>query len=141
MPKPPPTFDTLQHVAEIYNNETNWAPTRAVVDGLGINPRTALRWIGRARGAGLITRGRPTGAPVGPFLCDTHGTVVSYQRRGCRCDECRAAHTERAQRARLSRQARNADAPHGTASGYDNWKCRCATCRAANSDARRATCV
>lgn len=64
-------------------------------------------------------------------LCD--GSRASY-RRGCRCDQCRAANAEMHRRWRVNAAAR-ADAlgvSHGTTARYTNYGCRCDQCREAN---------
>lgn len=59
-------------------------------------------------------------------------------KRGCRCDECRAANTRmyKAGYERRRQRAATADFQHG-ASGYGNWGCRCETCTKAHSAACR----
>ncbi len=75
-----------------------------------------------------------------------HGCDAGYA-RGCRCDECRAAHAEyERERGRARRQAAEAGKPayspepdrwrplvHGTP---DAWRrnCRCGPCRQAHAD-------
>jgi hypothetical protein len=64
----------------------------------------------------------------------THGLPSTY-RHGCRCDECRTAHTADCAARRAQRSERPADeVPHGL-SGYNNWACRCGTCSLAKSEA------
>ena len=76
---------------------------------------------------------------IGPNA--THGAASTY-RNGCRCGECRAAHTERTRWERQSRADRlNADpklAPHGTYTTYENWGCRCKDCAAAHRERMRS---
>ena len=57
-------------------------------------------------------------------------------RRGCRCDDCRAAHAAykldlKERRRRTGRIPRTVK--HGTKSTYLNWSCRCRACTAANA--------
>jgi hypothetical protein len=59
----------------------------------------------------------------------THGTRYSYDRRGCRCDTCRTANSERKQRERIARLTAGT-LSHGTRAGYDSG-CRCGDCKAA----------
>jgi len=64
-----------------------------------------------------------------------HGMELRY-RRGCRCDECRAAATAARRRRRAKAAAwmmRRDDPRHGTYNGYGNLGCRCDLCRAANT--------
>ena len=69
-------------------------------------------------------------------MTTTHGLPSTY-RHGCRCEDCRVAHTaytvvERAVRAeRLA--ADPTLAPHGKRTTYTNWGCRCALCVTANT--------
>jgi len=54
--------------------------------------------------------------------------------RGCRCEECKAGHAERAaqQRERRRQRALDPEDPrHGTLSFYSNYGCRCDRCRSA----------
>lgn len=64
-----------------------------------------------------------------------HGTTASY-RRGCRCDDCRAANTECHRELRAKRKARKTPEAieHGKGA-YVNWGCRCEVCTKANSEA------
>lgn len=56
-----------------------------------------------------------------------HGENRGYQ-RGCRCDDCRAAHSAYNIRRRRARAATPPELiPHGT-SGYSNYGCRCPVC-------------
>jgi len=61
-----------------------------------------------------------------------------YNNWGCRCTECRAAHSEWlwTYRNRLANLPFE-DKPHGTDNGYVNYRCRCAECRAAHADLKR----
>lgn len=61
----------------------------------------------------------------------THGGSGSTYSYGCRCDECRAAHSKRTL---LARRRRRKQLPytllyHGEYSTYINWQCRCEECR------------
>ena len=66
-------------------------------------------------------------------MTEQHG--YNAYRRGCRCDICRAANTERCAEYRAKRLERAAsdgvpdDVEHGH-SAYQNWGCRCDICRA-----------
>ena len=64
-----------------------------------------------------------------------HGTATSYNKQGCRCDECRCAH---AAYVRGARERRSATPPpsHGL-NGYTNYGCRCEVCREAGRVARQ----
>jgi hypothetical protein len=63
----------------------------------------------------------------------THGLASTY-RHGCRCEDCRTAHTIQAAAERARRAERSRDeVPHGTFGGYVNWACRCDPCSEANS--------
>jgi hypothetical protein len=70
---------------------------------------------------------RKSAAPI------KHGSFVGY-RRGCRCDECKAARVAHDRAAKLSRKERAEEAAftHGV-SGYTRWGCRCETCSTAKS--------
>lgn len=64
-----------------------------------------------------------------------HGEFGRYS-QGCRCDECRAANSERcgARRQQAKTDPSRADrAGHGKASTYKNHSCRCKECCAAHS--------
>jgi hypothetical protein len=63
----------------------------------------------------------------------THGKPGTY-RRGCRCDECRAANTRYAREERKKRRERleTAQFKHGAAA-YTNWGCRCEVCTKAHT--------
>lgn len=64
-----------------------------------------------------------------------HGNANGYTNRGCRCDECCAAHTAAARRLRRSKNGLPAGDPrHGTRNAYKNWNCRCAQCKKAHAD-------
>jgi hypothetical protein len=60
-----------------------------------------------------------------------HGTVKSYA-KGCRCDDCRRANTER------HKALKGKEPPSHGRSGYSNYGCRCDICRAAHSEAMRS---
>lgn len=67
-----------------------------------------------------------------------HGTVNGYNNYDCRCDRCKKAHADDAQKRKTDR--RNAPTPrhvHGTVNGYDNYGCRCTRCKAAHTGAAR----
>lgn len=67
----------------------------------------------------------------------THGKASTY-RHGCRCDDCRSAHTDHCKRKRAERRSRpHEEIPHGLG-GYRNWNCRCEVCKAAKSEANAA---
>jgi hypothetical protein len=80
----------------------------------------------------LQTHGDPLYEPPEPV----HGRSGRYN-SGCRCDECKAAHSVRMRglfaqlRARLA--ADPSAAPHGAEGTYSNWGCRCEDCKAAHS--------
>lgn len=60
-----------------------------------------------------------------------HGTAYRYK-RGCRCEECKAATRE------LKRKMKLRGPPqHGTESGYKNYGCRCEECKAAGAENNR----
>jgi hypothetical protein len=66
------------------------------------------------------------------------GSGAAYVHHGCRCDECTAANTARAQRRRLERKGLTPHQDsHGRFSTYVNWWCRCLLCRRAAELARR----
>jgi len=70
-----------------------------------------------------------------PSIDHGHGHSATYG-KGCRCDECRAAHTARCRKRRAdsAKDPSRADrAGHGKASTYKNHGCRCIACREANS--------
>lgn len=59
-----------------------------------------------------------------------HGKASTYTNHGCRCDACRAAHTEVCYRARMRRYSNPVPAGlHGTYNAYTNYGCRCDACR------------
>ena len=61
---------------------------------------------------------------------DTHGHVQCYN-AGCRCEECKQAHTVRMDKARKAREAKKLDPNdprHGTVNLYRNFGCRCVPC-------------
>lgn len=66
-----------------------------------------------------------------------HGTVNTYSRYGCRCDECVSVVYERNKQARERRRARasagDPSVPHGARWTYADWGCRCDRC----TEARR----
>ena len=70
-----------------------------------------------------------------------HGSVSTYINWGCRCDECKAAHSANLARQREARFARmKADPtirPHGTMATYSGWGCRCEACVAAATTYKR----
>ncbi|MFE6126678.1 hypothetical protein ACFQ6Q_00175 [Streptomyces sp. NPDC056437] len=73
-----------------------------------------------------------TPAPPKPIR---HGRVGGY-RRGCRCDECRAANARAQQNSKARRSADPAAidrAGHGKATTYVNYGCRCDPCKHAGS--------
>lgn len=55
-------------------------------------------------------------------------------RRGCRCEDCRAANAAYTKQLREGRQKQLSTTPiaHG-ADGYTNWGCRCEACRRAHA--------
>lgn len=77
-----------------------------------------------------------------------HGTVYAYDKKGCRCEDCRSKGKEW-KRALPSRQRRYKrdfiegrvvpDSVHGTPSGWSYWRCGCEACRenARLSDAKQ----
>lgn len=69
-----------------------------------------------------------------------HGRTYRYD-RGCRCEECRTAHSERCARELANRKERLAvDStirPHGDTNTYRNWGCRCDLCTDAYTSATR----
>lgn len=90
----------------------------------------------------MTGRERPTVSliqgEIGPSA--RHGNASTY-RRGCRCAECKKAHTARILRMTADRTRRLAEdpslAPHGKRSTYSNWGCRCELCTEANTVACR----
>lgn len=62
-----------------------------------------------------------------------HGTRSAYDRRGCRCEQCKAGvrTIRKAEAAKL--RAKSHLAPHGSPSAYFNWGCRCDLCKKAGS--------
>lgn len=64
------------------------------------------------------------------------GSASGYRSGGCRCDECKAAHSARTKAERRQRQQRlpEADVVHGTWGTYSNWGCRCEECVRAGSE-------
>ena len=69
-----------------------------------------------------------------------HGRMSTYNRRGCRCDECRRASAEFHAKMRRQRAAKLAAGevvvPHGKANTYINYACRCEDCTEAASKRR-----
>jgi hypothetical protein len=66
-----------------------------------------------------------------------HGHYRTYM-KGCRCDACRKANSDKwaADLAARKQEPFRADlAGHGKCSTYKNYGCRCDACRAANRDA------
>lgn len=58
-----------------------------------------------------------------------HGTENGYINYACRCEPCRAAHTDITyQRKQRRLQKPVPDHVHGTANGYGNYGCRCVGC-------------
>lgn len=72
----------------------------------------------------------PSGKPI------THGgSGTAYANYGCRCDECKAANSERTKRRRLERYQETAPpGAHGKYSTYSNWGCRCEPCSLAGAE-------
>lgn len=72
-----------------------------------------------------------------------HG-ANGYEARGCRCDVCRAARTQRQSRWQKSEKGKAflaklkgkpvPEGKHGTTYAYQTYACRCDLCRAANTD-------
>lgn len=66
-----------------------------------------------------------------------HGGTGTLYNRGCKCDECRAAHSVRMQEARVVRHEKmllgEVNPPHGKVSTYTNYLCRCDPCVAAHA--------
>lgn len=56
-----------------------------------------------------------------------HGLRTTYNRLGCRCDECREANR------RWHQEYRRRPFPHGEPKGYSHHGCRCDLCREAYS--------
>jgi len=69
-----------------------------------------------------------------------HGTPSAYA-KGCRCEACKAGHSDRMKHYRAQRTAMvaagDSRVPHGTDSGYFNWGCRCERCKAVGSIGNR----
>lgn len=62
-----------------------------------------------------------------------HGTFLSY-RRGCNCEQCRAANTATAlTQKNIRKQKEMPKELHGTHNGYQNWGCHCEPCKAAGA--------
>jgi hypothetical protein len=62
-----------------------------------------------------------------------HGNTTSY-RKGCRCDECKAANTASYMKWKRSRSPKHIPHHvHGTLGGYTNYYCRCDRCKTAKS--------
>ena len=82
------------------------------------------------------------GVHINKMFCDVcdekrkHHNGTRYN-SGCRCDDCRASHAERASRLRVRRhaalEAKQIEVEHGKASTYNNWGCRCDPCTTAHS--------
>lgn len=72
---------------------------------------------------------------------DTPHNASTYTNKGCRCDECRKANTERMRAVRKDRYERTRlfglpdSVEHGR-SAYVNWGCRCDKCTASNSGSK-----
>ena len=71
-----------------------------------------------------------------------HGTMNTYRRHHCRCDECVAAHRQNQELYKMKRkalhQANIGNPPkHGTITGYRDYKCRCEACKEAGRVAER----
>lgn len=111
-----------------------------VASDVGVATRTLERWIGAnetLRRAALAGKElRRANRPQTP-----HGTTTRYG-YGCRCAECREAHTVKHRELTAAAHRRpTPDHVHGSTTGYAYWGCRCAECREANtahSRARRA---
>lgn len=75
-------------------------------------------------------------------MSPAHGTPNAYK-RGCRCEACRSANTQRTREAREQRRLRlvggqvSADQISHGRSAYTNWGCRCETCVSAHTRACR----
>lgn len=82
---------------------------------------------------------QPTTPALGEPFNGPHN--ASTYRRGCRCDVCRRANTEKCAEKRRRRaaavEAGSDRVPHGIG-GYVNWGCRCDVCSAAGSAANAA---
>ncbi|MFD7111468.1 hypothetical protein ACFWAF_14865 [Streptomyces microflavus] len=98
-----------------------------IAEELGVHPRTVLRIRQRHDIPSLWQQPSPSAG------C---GSVAQYQKRGCRCTVCVAAHNARHVEGRRGRVARRDTATfvHGV-NGYRNWNCRCAECKAGASAA------
>lgn len=95
----------------------------------GIGP-LGKRWGARSQALETIAAGdRAVGTLV--ELNVEHGSFRGYQ-KGCRCEKCRLANSERHYRNKERRTQRLAELRvHGTTSSYTNWNCRCDLCREA----------
>lgn len=95
----------------------------------GVSSQTIMRWRNRLGLESSFWESQR-------FPC---GTYASYG-RGCRCEECRDANTEK-QRVTVRKMREKGlppgDARHGTDGGYRNWGCRCKPCRRAGAEKNR----
>ena len=66
-----------------------------------------------------------------------HGTINGYANYKCRCDDCKAAQSERNRKQYTPRPREPKPIQHGTLSGYGTHKCRCDDCKAAQSEYMR----
>lgn len=107
-------------------------------DGLKERARRA-RYGGTCEVCGGQTDGS-NGAAKAPKRClkcatkptRGHGTLACY-RRGCSCDECRAANRAHSRSLKGAEPLR-----HGTTSAYTNYACRCDLCRQAHAELVRS---
>lgn len=116
-------MNALERAAALHaaDHARDAAELRMLLDMLGLLPES-------------ITPGT---APSVTVLADVkHGTFLAY-RKGCRCDDCRAANAEHSRRRRANAKAdpsRADRAGHGNANTYRNHGCRCGPCCAAYID-------
>lgn len=70
-----------------------------------------------------------------------HGTETSYNKHGCRCDDCRAAHTVYTRQKRENARKRGfAGYTHGANAAYAAG-CRCEKCRAYRAERDRPSAI
>ncbi len=95
-------------------------PDSQIAKMAGVSTKTVYRWRKRR---GLLSQWT--------LPSKTHGLASTYS-AGCRCAECRRAHTRYQASLRAKRlSSGRVLGEHGKSSTYSNWGCRCERCRLA----------
>lgn len=69
------------------------AATMGKLAASNMTPREVQEWIARQRSAPPVLPVQPAQPAQDAVRGERHGSVYTYQKRGCRCDACRAAVT------------------------------------------------